>query len=220
MSSVVTNVVGKERDLSGSNSSKKLRRSGKVPAVVYGAGKDVTNIELDHNSIKLALEVESFHSSILDLEVGGKKEKVLLRDFQVHPYKQIITHVDFQRVDENKKLHTKIPLHFNGEENSPAVKLSGGLMSHVMTEIEITCLPNDLPEYIEVDLSSMEIGNSVHVSEITLPEGVALVSHGQDDPVIATAVKPKVVDVVEEEIQTEEVSEEATDESQEKSEEK
>ena len=220
MSSAVTNVVGKERDLSGSNSSKKLRRSGKVPAVVYGAGKDVANIELDHNSIKLALDVESFHSSILDLEVEGKREKVLLRDFQVHPYKQIITHVDFQRVDENKKLHTKIPLHFNGEENSPAVKLSGGLMSHVMTEIEITCLPNDLPEYIEVDLSSMEIGNSVHISEITLPEGVELVFHGQDDPVIATAVKPKVVDVVEEEIQTEEVSDEATDESQDKSEEK
>ncbi len=194
MPSVVTHVVAQSRNMPGSSSSKKLRRLGKVPAVVYGAGKEVVNIELEHNSIKLALDVESFHSSILDLEVEGKKEKVLLRDFQVHPYKQLITHVDFQRVDEKKKLHTKVPLHYFGEENSPAVKLNGGLMSHVMTEVELSCLPKDLPGFIEVDLSALDIGNSIHVSEITLPKGVELLSHGQDDPVIATAVKPKIVE--------------------------
>jgi large subunit ribosomal protein L25 len=203
----VTNVFAQLRNAPGSSNSKKLRRHGKVPAVLYGAGKDVLNIELEHNSIMLALDVESFHSSILNLEVEGNKEKVLLRDFQVHPYKQKITHVDFQRVDEKKKLHTKVPLHYVGEEDSPAIKLNGGLMSHVMTEVEVTCLPKDLPGFIEVDLSALDIGNSIHVREITLPKGVGLVLHGQDDPVIATAVKPKVADI------TEEVSTETADET-------
>ena len=219
MPSVVTDVYAHVRNLPGSSNSKKLRRNGKVPGVVYGAGKDVLNIELEHNSIMLALDVESFHSSILDLEIEGKKEKVLLRDFQVHPYKQKITHIDFQRVDEKKKLHTKVPLHYIGEEDSPAVKLNGGLMSHVMTEVELTCLPKDLPGFIEVDLSTLDIGNSIHVSEINLPKGVDLVLHGQDDPVIATAVKPKVVDIVEEEVSTE-TTEESTDDDTEKAEEK
>jgi large subunit ribosomal protein L25 len=219
MSSAVTHVVAQVRKVHGSSHSKKLRRHGKVPAVVYGAGKDVLNIELEHNSIMLALDVELFHSSILDLEVEGKKEKVLLRDFQVHPYKQKITHVDFQRVDEKKKLHTKVPLHYVGEENSPAIKLNGGLMSHVMTEVELTCLPKDLPNFIEVDLSALDIGNSIHVREITLPKGVELVLHGQDDPVIATAIKPKVADIVEEEAETE-TSEVNAEVDSEKSEEK
>ena len=219
MPSVVTNVHAQVRNLPGSSNSKKLRRNGKVPGVVYGAGKDVLNIELEHNSIMLALDVESFHSSILDLEIDGNKEKVLLRDFQVHPYKQKITHIDFQRVDEKKKLHTKVPLHYIGEEDSPAVKLNGGLMSHVMTEVELTCLPKDLPGFIEVDLSSLDIGNSIHVREIKLPKGVDLVLHGQDDPVIATAVKPKVVDIVEEEASSEtpdETSEDDTEKAEEK----
>ena len=219
MPSVVTEVYAEVRNLPGSSNSKKLRRNGKVPGVVYGAGKDVLNIELEHNSILLALDVESFHSSILSLEIEGKKEKVLLRDFQVHPYKQKITHIDFQRVDEKKKLHTKVPLHYIGEEDSPAVKLNGGLMSHVMTEVELTCLPKDLPGFIEVDLSTLDIGNSIHVSEIKLPKGVDLVLHGQDDPVIATAVKPKVVDIVEEEVSTE-TAEETTEDETEKVEEK
>ncbi len=219
MSNVVSHVVAEIRSVPGSGSSKKLRRSGKVPAVLYGAGKDVLNIELEHNSIMLALDVESFHSSILDLEVGGKKEKVLLRDFQVHPYKQKITHVDFQRVDEKKKLHTKVPFHYVGEEDSPAVKLNGGLMSHIMTEVEITCLPKDLPGFIEVNLSQLDIGSSIHVREVILPKGVALVLHGQDDPVIATAVKPKVVDIAEEESSSE-IVEEASETDSEKIEEK
>ena len=219
MPSVVTNVHAQVRNLPGSSNSRKLRRNGKVPGVVYGAGKDVLNIELEHNSIMLAIDVESFHSSILDLEIDGNKEKVLLRDFQVHPYKQKITHIDFQRVDEKKKLHTKVPLHYIGEEDSPAVKLNGGLMSHVMTEVELTCLPKDLPGFIEVDLSGLDIGNSIHVREINLPKGVDLVLHGQDDPVIATAVKPKVVDIVEEEASSEtpeETSEDDADKAEEK----
>ena len=219
MPSVVTNVHAQVRNLPGSSNSRKLRRNGKVPGVVYGAGKYVLNIELEHNSIMLALDVESFHSSILDLEIDGNKEKVLLRDFQVHPYKQKLTHIDFQRVDEKKKLHTKVPLHYIGEEDSPAVKLNGGLMSHVMTEVELTCLPNYLPGFIEVDLSGLDIGNSIHVREINLPKGVDLVLHGQDDPVIATAVKPKVVDIVEEEASSEtpeETSEDDADKAEEK----
>ncbi len=219
MPSVVTEVLAEVRNLPGSSNSKKLRRNGKVPGVLYGAGKDVLNIQLEHNSIMLALDVESFHSSILSLEIEGKKEKVLLRDFQVHPYKQKITHIDFQRVDEKKKLHTKVPLHYIGEEDSPAVKLNGGLMSHVMTEVELTCLPKDLPGFIEVDLSTLDIGNSIHVREIKLPKGVDLVLHGQDDPVIATAVKPKVVDIVEEEVSTE-TAEETTEDETEKVEDK
>ncbi|OUV30157.1 MAG: 50S ribosomal protein L25/general stress protein Ctc [Betaproteobacteria bacterium TMED100] len=219
MPNVVTDVHAQVRNLPGSSNSRKLRRSGKVPGVVYGAGKEVLNIELEHNSIMLALDVESFHSSILSLEIKGKKERVLLRDFQVHPYKQKITHIDFQRVDEKKKLHTKVPLHYIGEEDSPAVKLNGGLMSHVMTEVELTCLPKDLPGFIEVDLSSLDIGNSIHVREIKLPEGVDLVLHGQDDPVIATAVKPKVVDIVEEEVSAETTEETPADDT-EKAEEK
>ena len=219
MPSVVTNVHAQVRNLPGSSNSKKLRRNGKVPGVVYGAGKDVLNIELEHNSIMLALDVESLHSSILSLEIEGNKENVLLRDFQVHPYKQKITHIDFQRVDEKKKLHTKVPLHYIGEEDSPAVKLNGGLMSHVMTEVELTFLPKDLPGFIEVDLSGLDIGNSIHVREINLPKGVDLVLHGQDDPVIATAVKPKVVDIVEEEASSEtpeETSEDDADKAEEK----
>ena len=205
-------VVAKARSKFGSSDSKRLRRSGRVPGIIYGSNDEPTNIELDHNDIRLALDIESFHSSILDVEIDGKTEKVLLRDFQVHPYKQQVTHIDFQRVDESKELHTNVPLHFVGEDQCPAVKLGGGIVSHIMNEVEIKCLPKDLPEFIEVDISKLDIGNSLHVSELNLPEKVSLVLHGQEDPVVVTAIKPKGViedeEVTEDSETTEEVSSE------------
>jgi large subunit ribosomal protein L25 len=184
-------VIAKIRNKFGSSESKKLRRSGKVPGIIYGSNIDPTNIEIEHNDIRLALDVESFHSSILEIELEGKIEKVLLRDFQVHPYKQQVTHIDFQRIDESKELHTNVPLHFVGEDECPAVKFGGGIVSHIMNEIELSCLPKNLPEFIEVDISGLDIGNSIHVSEIKVPSDVNLILHGQDDPVVVTAIKPK-----------------------------
>ncbi len=214
----INKVIAKVRNKYGSSESKRLRRSGKVPGIIYGSNDEPTNIELDHNDIRLALDVESFHSSILDVELDGKTEKVLLRDFQVHPYKQRVTHIDFQRVDESKKLHTNVPLHFVGEDQCPAVKLGGGIVSHIMNEIEISCLPKDLPGFIEVDISKLDIGNSLHVSELKVPEKVNLVLHGQDDPVVVTAIKPKGI-IEEEEVKddsetTEEVASEEENKDQ------
>ena len=191
MQGSLTEVIAESRELSGSSASKKLRRSGKVPGIVYGSDEKPVLIQLDHNQISLALDVESFHSSILELSIGSSKEKVLLRDYQMHPFKRQVNHIDFQRVDEKKRLHTNVPLHFIGEENSPAVKMAGGLISHILNDVEITCLPKDLPSFIEIDLSDLEIGNSLHISQISFPNGVEPVLHGQDDPVVVSAIKPK-----------------------------
>ena len=191
MQGSVREVIAESRELSGSSASKKLRRSGKVPGIVYGSDQKPILIQLDHNQISLALDVESFHSSILELKIGKSKEKVLLRDYQMHPFKRQVNHIDFQRVDEKKRIHTNVPLHFIGEENSPAVKMAGGLISHILNDVEITCLPKDLPSFIEIDLSDLEIGNSLHISQLSFPDGVDPVLHGQDDPVVVTAIKPK-----------------------------
>ena len=191
MQGIVTEVIAESREFSGSSASKKLRRSGKVPGVVYGSDEIPVLIQLDHNQISLALDVESFHSSILELKIGKSKQKVLLRDYQMHPFKRQVNHIDFQRVDEKKRIHTNVPLHFIGEEHSPAVKLAGGLISHILNDVEITCLPKDLPSFIEIDLSDLELGNSLHISQLSFPDGVEPVLHGQDDPVVVTAIKPK-----------------------------
>jgi large subunit ribosomal protein L25 len=178
------------RSVQGSSASRRLRRAGRVPAIVYGAGSQPLNIELDHNEIYHALRKEEFHSSILDMQVeGGKGEQVLLRSVQWHAYKQQVLHVDFQRVDSSKVLHTKVPLHFINAEVSPAVKLSSAVITHVLTEIEIACLPSDLPQYLEVDLSSLLGGASLHLSDIKLPKGVTYLAHGGDaNPVVASAL--------------------------------
>jgi len=199
MQGSVTDVIAESRQLRGSSASRKLRKSGKVPGIVYGSNEKPTLIQLDHNQISLALDVESFHSSILDLKIGKSKEKVLLRDYQMHPFKRQVNHIDFQRVDEKKRIHTNVPLHFIGEENSPAVKMAGGLISHILNDVEITCLPKDLPSFIEIDLSDLEIGNSLHISQLSFPSGVKPVLHGQDDPVVVTAIKPKGVAAEDEE---------------------
>ncbi|HEV7617102.1 MAG TPA: 50S ribosomal protein L25/general stress protein Ctc [Burkholderiaceae bacterium] len=184
-------VIAFARKEQGSGASRRLRNAGQTPGIIYGGTGAAVKITLDHNALYHALKKETFHSSILDMEIDGKAERVLLRDFQVHAYKQLVLHVDFQRVDAKQKIHVKIPLHFVNAEISPAVKLSGGIISHVLSDLEISCLPKDLPEFIEVDLANLEVGNSIHLSDIKLPEGVTPVIHGgQDNPTIATASIP------------------------------
>ncbi len=179
------------RNTEGRGASRRMRRAGKAPGIVYGGAAKPTPIELDHNALFHALRNEAFHSSILTMKLDGSATKVLLRDVQMHPFRNEILHVDFQRIDENRKIHMKVPLHFVNEAVSPAVKLSGAIISHVTTELDITCLPKDLPEFIEVDLSALDVGHSMHVSGLKMPAGVAVVTHGKLDPVVATAVVPR-----------------------------
>jgi large subunit ribosomal protein L25 len=182
--------VAYERTLQGTGASRRLRLTNKVPGIVYGAGTP-TMIELDHNALYFALKKEAFHSSILEMELGAKTEKVLLRDFQMHAWKQSVLHVDFQRVDDTTKVTKKVPLHFVNEELSPAVKTDKCLVSHVVTEVEIQCLASQLPEYLTVDLGNLVKGQSLKASDLHLGEGVKIVTHGKKDPVIAAVTLPK-----------------------------
>lgn len=183
-------VVANTRNAQGTGASRRLRRAGKVPGIIYGGSSTPTTIELDHNALFHALRVESFHSSILDMALDGKDEKVLLRDVQWHPYKQQVMHIDFQRIDPNQKITMKVPLHFTNQEVSPAVKLSGAIIGHVLNEIEISCLPGKLPEFIEVDLSSLETGKTVHVRDIPMPEGVSAVLREGENPAVISVTVP------------------------------
>jgi len=187
------------RTTEGRGANRRMRRGGKAPGIVYGGKVEPTLIELDHNALFHALRNEAFHSSILSMKLDGKSGKVLLRDVQMHPFKNEILHVDFQRVDENRKIHMKVPLHFINGEVSPAVKLHEAIISHVMTEVDVSCLPKDLPEFIEVDLSELDTGHSIHVSAVVLPKGVSVATRGKLDPVVATAVIPKAPTETEEE---------------------
>lgn len=180
--------VAFERSKQGTGASRRLRVTGRVPGIVYGGSAEPQMIELDHNALWQAIKKEAFHSSILEMELGGQVSKVLLRDLQMHPYKQQILHVDFQRVDANTRLHMKVPVHYSGEEESPAVKIDKCLVNHVVTELEIACLPADLPEFIAVDLSGLKKGVSLHVNDITLPKGVKVVTHGKSNPVLVSVV--------------------------------
>jgi large subunit ribosomal protein L25 len=180
--------VAFERAKQGTGASRRLRNTGKTPGIVYGGEGQPQLIELDHNALFHALKKEAFHSTILEMEMAGKAAKVLLRDVQYHPYKQQIVHVDFQRVDANTKLHMKVPLHYKGAEESQAVKLEHCLVNPVMTELDISCLPADLPEFIEVDLSGLKKGMSLHLQDIALPKGVKAVTHGKPNPVLVSVV--------------------------------
>ena len=182
----------------GRGASRRLRRSGKAPGIVYGGTGEPTQVELDHNALLHALKSERFHASILTMKLGDKSQQVLLRDVQMHPYRPLVLHIDFQRVDANKKIHMKVPLHFINAELSPAVKEGGAVVSHVLNEIDISCLPKDLPEFIEVDLSSLELSHALKASGLKLPPGVVALTHGKD-PVVATAVIPKAIVETEEE---------------------
>ena len=181
------------RHTEGRGASRRMRRTGKAPGIVYGGTTPPQPIELDHNALIHALRTEAFHASILTMKVDGSSTQVLLRDVQMHPFRNEVLHVDFQRIDPSRKIHMKVPLHFVNEAMSPAVKTQGAVISHVMTEIDIACLPKDLPEFIEVDLSELDTTHSLHVSGVKLPPGVAIVSRRTGDPVIATAVVPKAV---------------------------
>ena len=179
-----------ERTLQGTGASRRLRIANKVPGIVYGAGTPAM-IELDHNALFFALKKEAFHSSILEMDLAGKTQKVLLRDFQMHAWKPLVQHIDFQRVDESTKLRKKVPLHFEGEENSPAVKTDHCIVSHVANELEIECLAAALPEFVTIDLSHLNKGQSLHASDLKLPDGITAVKHGTLNPVIVAATVPK-----------------------------
>lgn len=186
-------VVAFERSVQGTGASRRLRNSGKTPGIVYGSTDPVAVIELDHNALFHALRKEAFHSSILDLEIGGKTQKVLLRDYQMHPFKPLVLHIDFQRVSASEKVHMRVPLHFTNAESSAAVKLQGAVISHIANDLEVSCLPADLPEFIEVDLSKIEVGHGIHAKDLTLPKGVTLVLHvEQENPALVNARIPAV----------------------------
>jgi large subunit ribosomal protein L25 len=179
--------VAFERTKQGTGASRRLRITGRTPGIVYGGTVEPVQIEVDHNALWHALKKEAFHATVLDMEFNGAEHKVLLRDVQVHPFKQLILHIDFQRVDATTKLHMKVPLHYSGDENSPAVKTDGCIANHVVTEIDVLCLPSDLPEFIAVDLSGLKKGSSLHLSDIVLPKGVSSAKRG-NNPVLVSVV--------------------------------
>lgn len=201
-------ITANERALKGTGASRRLRHSGKTPGILYGGKDKAKSIELDSKELMMKFKHEAFHASILALNLDGKSEQVLLRDYQLHPVRDNILHIDFQRIDENKKLNVKIPFHFMNQEIAPGVKLEGGIVSHIMIDVDILCLPKDLPTFIEVDLINLSIGDSIHLSEIKVPEGVELTGLSEEnDPIITSISKPKVV--VEEVITPEEGAEAA-----------
>ena len=203
-------INAKERKSKGTGASRRLRHIGTTPGILYGGEKDAISLEIDSKELFMQFRHEAFHASILTLNLEGKKESVILRDFQMHPVRNNIQHIDFQRINENEKINVKVPFHFVNEDTAPGVKLEGGLVSHIMTEIDILCLPKDLPQYIEVDLGELAMGESIHLSEVTVPEGVELTTlTDENDPAITSISKPKVV--VEEEVVTE-ASEEGEEE--------
>jgi len=188
------------RTLQGTGASRRLRGTSRVPGVIYGADQPAAAVELDHNALLRHLKLEAFHASILDMAVDGNRERVLLRDYQMHPWKQQVLHVDFQRIDPKKKIHMRVPLHFKNADIAPGVKTGGGVVTHTMNDIEIHCLPDHLPEYIEVDLKAVELNDIIHVNDLTLPEGVEPVQKLKtDNPPVASVHVPKVA-VVEEEV--------------------
>ena len=181
-------VKATKREVQGTGASRRLRRAGRVPGIIYGGEAAPQTVELDHNELWQHLRKEAFYSSILDVVVDGAKQTCLLRDVQRHPFRQLVLHVDFQRVDATHAIHQKVPLHFVNADIAPGVKMSGGMVQHVMTELDVKCLPKDLPSFIEVDLKELQGGQSLHVTQLKLPAGVEAVLHKGEDPVVATIV--------------------------------
>ncbi len=182
--------VAFERAKQGTGASRRLRISGKTPGIVYGGETAPQLIEIDHNALWHALKKEAFHSSVLEMELNGQTSPVLLRDVQYHPFKQLVLHIDFQRVDGKAKMTKKVPVHYSGEEESPAVKTDKCLVNHIVTELEIKCLPADLPEFIAIDLSGLKKGGSLHLNDVQLPKGVVAVTHGQKNPALVSVTAP------------------------------
>ncbi|MGQ0510548.1 MAG: 50S ribosomal protein L25/general stress protein Ctc [Betaproteobacteria bacterium] len=196
-------ISAQKRTTQGTGASRRLRNAGRVPGIVYGGNSGPVNIELDHKELLHKLTLEAFHASILSLDVEGAKEQVLLRAFNMHPYKGRVQHIDFQRVSADKKIHMKVPLHFVNAEISPAVKTMGAVANHVLNELDVRCFPADLPEFIEVDLGALTVGDSVHVSDLKMPKGVEAAVHRGANPVVATMIVPALI--VEEEVAAAEV---------------
>ena len=187
-------IKAEPRSLQGTGASRRLRRESKVPGILYGAGKDAQPIQLDHKDLFFKLKMEAFHASILDMEIGAEKAQVLLRDYQMHPFKQLILHADFQRVAADRKIHMKVPLHFKNGDIAPGVKVAGGAVQHIVNDLDITCLPKDLPEFIEVDLKDLQAGHSIHVSGMKLPAGVESTKLNKgDDITVATIVMTRAM---------------------------
>ncbi len=186
-------INARKRAAQGTGASRRLRRTGNVPGIVYGGAGEAVTIELNHKELYQHLTNEKFHASILSLKLDGKAEDVLLRAFNMHPYKGHVQHIDFQRVSKDKKIHMKVPLHFVNAELSPGVKEQGGIANHVLNELDVTCLPDDLPGFIQVDMGHLTIGHSIHVKELTLPKGVEAVLHRGENPVVATIIQPVLI---------------------------
>ena len=194
-------IKANERMVKGTGASRRLRHSGITPGILYGNNKDAKSIEINAKDLSLQFRKEVFHSSILTLDLDGQKEAVILRDYQLDPVSSNLLHIDLQRINENQKLHVKVPFHFVNEETAPGVKLEGGIISHIMTEVDIACLPKDLPQFIEVDLAELGLGESIHLSQIKIAEGIELtpLTHG-NDAAVTSITKPRVV------VETEEVA--------------
>jgi len=186
-------INARKRAAQGTGASRRLRRSGSVPGIVYGGEKGAVNIELNHKELYQHLSNEKFHASILTLKLDGAAEEVLLRAFNMHPWRGHVQHIDFQRVAKDRKIHMKVPLHFFNAEKSPGVKEQGGVPNHVVNELNISCLPGDLPEFIEVDMGHLTIGHSIHVKDLKLPKGVEAVLHRGENPAVATIIQPVLI---------------------------
>ena len=190
-------LVAEMRDKQGKGASRRLRRQGKVPAIIYGAGRPPRNLAFDQNKVLKELENEAFYSSILNIKVGDKSQAAVVKDIQRHPAKQQILHMDFQRIVEDEKIRMNVPLHFIGEDVAPGVKTGGGSVSHLMSDVEVSCLPRDLPEFIEVDVSALELNEMLHLSDLKIPDGVeipALIQgEDQDNAVVSIQVIKQVV---------------------------
>lgn len=187
-------VTAYPRTKQGTSASRRLRTSGRVPGIVYGANQQAQTVEFDHAAMLRHLKLEAFHASILDLTVDGVTSPALLRDFQMHPFKAMVLHVDMQRVDKNQKIHMRIPLHFVNADICVGVKLGGGAVQHVMTDIDIQCLPDDLPEYVEVDVKDLQLNHSLHINDLNLPKGVEVIARlKNENPTVVTVQVVKEV---------------------------
>ncbi len=207
------NLIAEMREDEGKGASRRLRRQGKVPAIIYGAGREPRSLMFDHNKVLRELENESFYSSILNIKVGNKSRAAIVKDIQRHPSKKRILHIDLQRIVEDEKIRMQIPIHFLGEEDAVGVKLEGGMVSRLMTELEIECFPKDLPEFFEVDISGLEMDQMLHVSDIKLPEGVEISDAIKEQDQVIVSIH-EVKEIIEEEIIDEEVEGEGEDEGE------
>jgi large subunit ribosomal protein L25 len=179
------------RETQGKGASRRLRHEGKVPAILYGGHLGARALTLSHQKLVLMLDNERFYSTILSLKVGDQTQAAILKDVQRHPYKNAVVHVDFQRVEENERIRISIPLHFKGASVSPGVKTQGGMVSHMRNDVEVSCLPKDLPEFIEVDISGLSLNESIHLSQLKVPDGVSLVDLAKEDSAVVAIHSPR-----------------------------